>query len=76
MEPEKKSLEKEASLGNHHFQVPCSGDVIFWPKSVSSRFLFGTFFESTTCHELITKDCTKEPRVLCQKELSINFRQF
>ena len=23
MEPEKKSLEKEAALGNHHFQVPC-----------------------------------------------------
>ena len=23
MEPEKKSLEKEAPLGNHHFQVPC-----------------------------------------------------
>ena len=23
MEPEKKSLEKEILLGNHHFQVPC-----------------------------------------------------
>ena len=23
MEPEKKSLEKEVPLGNHHFQVPC-----------------------------------------------------
>ena len=23
MEPEKKSLEKEAPPGNHHFQVPC-----------------------------------------------------
>ena len=23
VEPEKKSLEKEVPLGNHHFQVPC-----------------------------------------------------
>ena len=23
MEPEKKSLEKEVPLGNHHFQIPC-----------------------------------------------------
>jgi len=23
LESEKKSLEKEAPLGNHHFQVPC-----------------------------------------------------
>ena len=30
MEPEKKSLEKEAPLGNHHFQVPfyISGEYI------------------------------------------------
>ena len=30
MEPEKKSLEKEISFKNHHFQVPCkiSGEYV------------------------------------------------